>query len=348
MVAVRIRRCRKTSEPQNLTPSDGRERKTMKIMTKGLAALVTAFIVLSGTVIGDGVTPLRLIMGEESWVKDYWASSVYYVRASMLQNGNPVGKSAYDYYSVSNFADLCAKVRINATKNAESGLTNAKVNKDLPIMQSIGAADIDMDNPTSFQTVVRFSYAKAGTNYSVPTDVKQATPVLVDNLCVLKRAGVTWANISISDRQGHSITNYDSNLSDVVQVVNGTYVRTTRDIATAGTNSLFLITVYVQENGVFHKFDGNTGLELELNRPKISINKTVEGITVTVNGDAFQGFVVESTSDFQVWQLEGYGMTSESSSTNQWKLVVDRPQEFRFFKVTPIGLSNAQRGHIGR
>ena len=314
----------------------------MKLI-KGLAALLTAFIVLSGMVRADGVTPLRLIMSEEAWVKNYWASNVYFVRVSMFQNGKVVGKSSYDYYAIKGFADLCDKVRLNAVKVAESGLKTNTVNKELPLTIVAGMADVDVDNPVSFQSATTFKYDKAGNDYTIPQILREITPRLEENLSILALPGITWARMIVSDQSGVVITNFDSlDGTTNLQIVGDKYLRTSREFA---CGSVYKITVFVQENDRYHKFNGNTGLEIEFEKPKSGIVKSLEGIAVIVKGDPFQGFIVESTTNLREWSLEGYGMTSASTS-NQWKLLVEKPENLRFFKVTPVGLSNAQRGHL--
>ena len=308
----------------------------------GLVTLLAALNVLSGTVMA-AVAPLRLIMGEEAWVKDYWASNVYFIRASMFQNGKVVGKSTHGYYDIKGFNALCDKVRLNAVKVAESGLTTNTVNKDVTLTIVVGMADVDVDNPVSFQSATTFNYEKTAAGYAVPEAIGQITPNLDSDLSILAQPGITWARMIVSDPSGIVITNYDSlDGAANLQIVGNKYLRTSRELA---CSSVYRLTVFVQENDKYHKFDGNTGLEIEFEKPKSSIVKSPEGIAVTVSGDPFQGFVLESTSTFREWGLQGYGMTSASTS-NQWKLLIKTLEDICFFKATPVGLSNDQRRQL--
>jgi hypothetical protein len=314
------------------------ERKTMKIMTKGLAALVTAFIVLSGTVIGDGVTPLRLIMGEESWVKDAMASNVYYIQASVMTGGKGVGRVSYGYYKVGGFADLVSKVRTHSMETCKSVITNNQASTATFTLTG-GLAESDDLYPTSYKLVVRFTFERSGDTYSTPDVVRNVTPILRDELTVLRKDGLNWARVEVQKRDGTTLS-YDSLDDQEVKVVNNTHLRLSTPIATLGTNAT--VTVFVQEGNVFHKFNGSTGEEVTLTPPTLKIVKAGDEVSLLVSGDPFQGFVVESTTDLKSWKIEGYGITGK----DPWKMVVGQDSPIGFFRVTPFGLSNSQRGHL--
>ena len=313
------------------------ERKTMKTTLRGLVTLFTTFIVLSGMVIADGVTPLRLIMGEESWVKDAMASNVYYIQASVMTGGKGVGRVSYGYYKVNGFADLVSKVRALSTETCKSVITNNQASTATFTLTG-GLAESDDLYPTSYKLVVRFTFDRSGDTYSTPDVVRNVTPILRDELTVLRKDGLNWARVEVQNSDGTTMS-FDSLDDQEVKVVNNTHLRLSTSIATLGTNAA--VTVFVQENNIFHKFNGSTGEEVPLTPPTVKIVSVGGEVNLLVSGDPFQGFVVESATDLKSWKIEGYGITGK----DPWKMVVGQ-DTFGFFRVTPFGLSNAQRGHL--
>lgn len=309
----------------------------MKLILKGLVTLLTTFIVLSGMVIGDGVTPLRLAMGEESWVKDAMASNVYFISASVTQSGKAVGRVSYGYYSITGFQDMCEKVRAHAMKACVSVITNNQASTS-SFALTVGTVETDLTFPVSFRSVSQFSFTKSGSTYLVPDFVQTLSPVLRDEITVIRRDGLGWARVEVQKHDG-TVVSYDSLDGQEVKVVNNTYLRVNTAIATLGTNAI--VTVFMQENNIFHKFNGSTGEEVPLAPPTLKIVKSGDEVSLLVTGDPFQGFVVESSTDLKSWETRGYGITGKDS----WKMVVGQDL-IGFFRVTPFGLSNAQRGHL--
>ena len=309
----------------------------MKIMPRGLVTLFSTFIVLSGMVRADGVTPLRLVMGEEAWVKDAMASNVYFVSATITIGGKAVGRVSYDYYSITGFQDLCSKAQAHAVKACQSVITNGQASTGTFTL-TIGAVETDLTFPVSFKSVTPFTFARSGNTFMVPDSIRNVTPVLRDEITVLMRDGLSWARVEVQKRDG-TILSYDSLDSQEIKVVNNTYLRLSTSVATLGTNAT--VTVFVQEGNVFHKFNGSTGEEVPLTPPTVNIVKVGGEVNLLVSGDPFQGFVVESTTDLKSWKIEGYGITGK----DPWKMVVGQ-ELLGFFKVTPFGLSNSQRGHL--
>ena len=305
-------------------------------------AIIT-LIALSGVV--RGTEPIKLIMGSEDFVKEYWATNTTWANIVIGQNDINglheelawLGGSIRP--SPTNYADLLQRIQTAAVKLANYGITNKEVlfNLDEPffIYVNVDANRYPENTKSLFWIFKWFSYEKVGDKYFVPASVGEIDLPLNDTPIIARIPGIEWAKIVVTDLKGQLIDGFDGFLDPdsygkLIFPDDDDLLRMKLEYVTFEGKPI-RVEVYLSENGRYHSFVN--GVEQLWKQPRLGIFPISRGIQITVTGDPNQTFSLEVSDDLKTWNSVSVGFIPYR---NSWKWTDTSALPIRFYRLSPL------------